>query len=78
MSDTDSRRPGGQPQNRNAAKPDGEKITGKGRIVADFGELKGRIKHASNKRGMKIVDWLREAAEEKLERDNPQNLRQID
>lgn len=69
--DSQAKRPGGQPKNRNAAKPDDQKITGKGRIVMDFGKLKTRCVRAANARDMKLVDWLREAAEEKLERDQP-------
>lgn len=72
MSTTDSdndRARGAQPGNRNAAKPEDQKIAGKGRIVADFGELKAQCVRAAQARGMKLVPWLREAAEEKLERE---------
>jgi hypothetical protein len=73
MSDDESRRPGAPYGNRNAVKPDDQKVAGKGRIVADFGDLKGQCVRASRQKGMKLVDWLREAAEEKLERDRPQD-----
>lgn len=56
--------------NRNAAKPPEEKVTGKGRITADFGDLKTACVRAAKQRGMKLVPWLREAAEEKLERES--------
>lgn len=71
MSEEASRRPGAQPGNRNATKADDQKIAGKGRIIADFGPLKSLCVRAANQKGLKLVDWLREAAEEKLERENP-------
>ena len=55
--------------NDNAKKPDGEKIAGKGRIVIDLGYLKGEAVRASRARKMKLAPWVREAIEEKVERE---------
>ena len=55
--------------NDNAKKPDEEKISGKGRIVIDLGDLKGEAVRASRKRKMKLAPWIREAVEEKIERE---------
>jgi hypothetical protein len=41
--------------NDNAKKPDKEKISGKGRIVIDLGDLKGEAVRASRKRKMKLA-----------------------
>ncbi len=41
--------------NDNAKKPDEEKISGKGRIVIDLGDLKGEAVRASRKRTMKLA-----------------------
>lgn len=61
--------PGAPRGNRNAAKANEERLTGKGRITADFGELKAECVKAAQKKGMKLVPWLREAAGEKIERE---------
>lgn len=55
--------------NENAKKPDDDKITGKGRIVIDFGDLKTPAVRASRARGMKFAPWVREAVAEKVERE---------
>ena len=55
--------------NENAKKPDEEKIAGKGRIVIDLGDLKTKAVRASRARGMKFAPWVREAIEEKVERE---------
>ncbi|WP_009960115.1 hypothetical protein [Verrucomicrobium spinosum] len=55
--------------NQNATKPEEEKIHGRGRVIADFGHLKTRCVKAAGKQGKKLVEWLREAAEEKLARE---------
>jgi len=65
----DAKRPGAPVGNRNAEKPPEEKLTGKGRITADFGDLKAACAKAAKKKGMKPVPWLREAAAEKMSRD---------
>jgi hypothetical protein len=49
---------------------DEEKISGKGRIVIDLGDLKGEAVRASRKRKMKLAPWIREAVEEKIERES--------
>jgi|GEM_PF-2237562 len=67
---TDAKRPGAPVGNRNAEKPPEEKLTGKGRITADFGDLKAVCVKAAKKKGMKPVPWLREAAEEKIARED--------
>jgi len=67
---TDAKRPGAPVGNRNAEKQPEEKLTGKGRITADFGDLKAACVKAATKKGMKLVPWLREAAEEKIARDS--------
>jgi len=59
--------------NENAKKPDDEKITGKGRIVIDLGDLKGEAVRASRARGMKFAPWIREAVEEKIIREDNLN-----
>lgn len=56
--------------NENAKKPEDEKIVGKGRIVIDLGDLKTKAVRASRARGMKFAPWVREAIEEKVEREN--------
>lgn len=66
---TEAKKPGAPAGNKNAAKPPEEKLTGKGRITADFGDLKAACVKAAQRKGMKLVPWLREAAEEKIERD---------
>jgi len=53
-----------------ALAPDEEKISGKGRIVIDLGDLKGEAVRASRKRKMKLAPWIREAVEEKIERES--------
>lgn len=55
--------------NENAKKPDANKITGKGRIVIDLGDLKGEAVRASRARKMKLAPWIREAIEEKVARE---------
>jgi len=67
---TEAKRPGAPVGNRNAEKPPEEKLTGKGRITADFGDLKAACVKAAKKKGMKPVPWLREAAEEKIARED--------
>ena len=47
-----------------------EKISGKVRIVIDLGDLKGEAVRASRKRKMKLAPWIREAVEEKIERES--------
>jgi hypothetical protein len=47
-----------------------EKISGKGRTVIDLGDLKGEAVRASRKRKMKLAAWIREAVEEKIERES--------
>lgn len=42
-------------RNDNAKKPDEEKISGKGGIVIDLGDLKGEAVRASRKRKMKLA-----------------------
>jgi hypothetical protein len=49
---------------------DEEKISGKGRIVIDLGDLKGEAVRASRKRKMKLAPWIREAVAEKIERES--------
>lgn len=66
MNEQESRHPGAPLGNRNAIKPDDQKITGKGRVIVDFGPLKVQCVRAANARGMKLADWLREAAEAHL------------
>jgi len=66
----DAKRPGAPVGNKNAEKPPEEKLTGKGRITADFGDLKAACVKAAKKKGMKLVPWLREAAEEKILRES--------
>jgi hypothetical protein len=56
--------------NDNAKKPDEDKISGKGRIVIDLGDLKGEAVRASRKRKMKLAPWIREAVEEKIQRES--------
>jgi hypothetical protein len=68
---TEAKKPGAPAGNKNAAKPPEEKLTGKGRITADFGDLKAACVKAAQKKGMKLVPWLREAAEEKIARESP-------
>lgn len=63
---SDEKKPGAPPGNKNAAKPPDEKLTGKGRITADFGDLKAVCVKAAQEEGMKLVPWLREAAQEKI------------
>jgi hypothetical protein len=55
--------------NDNAKKPDEEKITGKGRIVIDLGDLKGEAVRSSRARKMKLAPWIREAIEEKVAKE---------
>lgn len=66
----DAKKPGAPAGNQNAAKLPEEKLTGKGRITADFGDLKAACAKAAAKKGMKLVPWLREAAEEQIERES--------
>lgn len=66
----EAKRPGAPAGNQNAAKPPEEKVSGKGRISADFGDLKAACVVAAKKKGMKLVPWLREAAEEKIARES--------
>lgn len=66
----DAKRPGAPVGDRNAEKQPEEKLTGKGRITADFGDLKAACVKAAKKRGMKLVLWLREAEEEKILRED--------
>lgn len=66
----DAKKRGAPAGNQNAAKPPEEKLTGKGRITADFGDLKAACVKAAAKKGMKLVPWLREAAEEQIERES--------
>ena len=68
---SEDRKPGAPAGNRNAAKPPEVKLTGKGRITADFGDLKAACVAAAQQKGMKLVPWLREAAEEKIKRESP-------
>lgn len=67
---TEAKKPGAPAGNKNAVKPPEEKLTGKGRITADFGDLKAACVKAAAKKGMKLVPWLREAAEEKIQRES--------
>jgi len=67
MSETKKR--GAPTGNKNAEKAPEERLTGKGRITADFGDLKAACVKAAKKKGMKLVPWLRDAAEEKIERE---------
>lgn len=60
--------------NENAKKPEEEKITGKGRIVIDLGDLKGEAVRASRAREMKLAPWIREAVEEKVAREGESNV----
>jgi hypothetical protein len=55
--------------NDNAKNPDEEKISAKGRIVIDLSDLLGEAVRASRKRKMKLAPWIREAVEEKIERE---------
>ncbi len=55
--------------NENAKKPDEEKITGKGRVVIDLGDLKGEAVRCARNRKMKLAPWIREAIEEKVSRE---------
>lgn len=55
--------------NSYAAKPESEKVSGKGRIACDIGPLKARAVRAASRRGQKLTAWIREAIEEKLARD---------
>lgn len=66
----ETRRPGAPVGNQNAAKLPENRITGKGRINADFGALKSECVRAASARKMKLVPWLREAAREKIERES--------
>ena len=61
---------GAQPGNTNAAKPEGEKVFGVGRVIADFGPLKSKCVKAASREGKTLTDWLKEAAEEKLGRES--------
>lgn len=62
--------PGAPAGNRNARKPESEKIFGKGRTLVDFGlNLRARIDSAVARSGGSVSDWLRSAAREKLGRE---------
>lgn len=55
--------------NRYAAKPEGAKLSRKGRVTCDLGPLKARAVRAASRRGQKLTAWVREAVEEKLSRE---------
>jgi hypothetical protein len=58
--------------NDNAKKPEEEKITGKGRIVIDLGDLKGEAVRGPRARQMKLAPWIREAIGEKIRKESDQ------
>lgn len=51
--------------NKHAAKPEAEKVSGKGRVVVDLGELKTRIVSALEP-GQSLKSWIVSACEKKL------------
>lgn len=56
-------------KNQFAAKPDAEKLTGKGVITVFTGPLKSRCVAVASSRGQKLTEFVRDALREKLERE---------
>ncbi len=63
-------KPHGNTGNRNAAKPEEERITSAPAITIRGAWNRGLYAKAASKRGLKLAEWCREALEEKLARES--------
>jgi len=67
FNDMNTRKQGAPIGNRNAAKADDEKQTGKGRVVVDLGDWKSAMV-ADLEKGQSLKEWLVDAIKLKLDR----------
>lgn len=63
-----SSEPHGLTGNKNAAKAESEKVSGKGRLTVDLGSLKTRLDRAASKEGVKLKPLVVELLEDGLRR----------
>ena len=62
-------KPHGNTGNRNAAKPEAERLTAGPAITIRGVPERGLYAKAASKRGLKLAEWCREALAEKLARE---------
>lgn len=70
MNEAPDSRPHGNVGNRNAAKPEAERITSAPAITIRGCRNRGLYAKTASKRGLKLSQWCREALEEKLARES--------
>jgi len=66
---SDPKPPHGNTGNRNAAKPEADRLTSAPAISIRGVRERGLYAKAASKRGMKLAEWCREALAEKLARE---------
>lgn len=69
MNSSPDKPPHGNTGNRNAAKPEADRLTAGPAITIRGVPERGLYAKAASKRGLKLAEWCREALAEKLERE---------